>query len=439
MKVLTRYLLRSHVGPFIFAFVALTGVILINTLAKEMASLAGKGLPLRVVVEFFVLSLPANIALTLPMAVLVSVLYTFSSMAAENEITALRASGVDLKRAVLPVVAAAALIAVGMVWFNDRVLPEANYRWRLLMVDVAQASPLLALREQTVNPIQSSDGLSQYYLRAAQIDAKTSRLRDITIVDMSAPNVSRTIYADSGRMAQNAARTDLVLTLYDGKMREIDFSQPQGFQQMLFDRQILRMQGIGQRLERSAASSFRTDRDMTVAMMRARIDSLHTEVAALEARADMPVPPSAGISEDPSNPLSRSAQADGLRYQIREYEVEVQKKFSIAAATLVFVLIGVPLALRFPRGGIGMVIAVSLTVFALYYVGLIGGESLADEGYVPAVWAMWMMNGIFGVLGLIGLARVGRETSSGRGGGWGDLPRWLRFPLPRRGEPEGAR
>ena len=73
MKVLTRYLLRSHVAPFFFAFLALTGVVLINTLAQQLANLAGKGLSTRVFVEFFVLSLPANIALTLPMAVLVAV------------------------------------------------------------------------------------------------------------------------------------------------------------------------------------------------------------------------------------------------------------------------------------------------------------------------------------------------------------------------------
>src|SRR5690349_17041740 len=101
MKVLTRYLLRSHLAPFFFAFLALTGVVLINTLARELANLAGKGLDTEVFVEFFVLSLPANIALTLPMSVLVAVLYTFSQFAAENEITALKASGIDLRRMTL--------------------------------------------------------------------------------------------------------------------------------------------------------------------------------------------------------------------------------------------------------------------------------------------------------------------------------------------------
>jgi len=145
MKVLTRYLLRSHIGPLLFAFVALTGVILINTLARSLADLAGKGLPTHIFFEFFILSLPANIALTLPMSVLVAVLFVFSQMAAENEITALRASGVDLRRMIVPLLFVATIIAGIMVWFNNEVLPAANYRGRLLMTDVAQTSPLLAL------------------------------------------------------------------------------------------------------------------------------------------------------------------------------------------------------------------------------------------------------------------------------------------------------
>lgn len=422
MKVLTRYLLRSLVGPFFFAFVALTGVILINTLAKELAGLAGKGLPLRVVAEFFVLSLPANIALTLPMSMLVAVLYSFSQMAAENEITALRASGVDLRRAVVPLIVVGALIAGSMIWFNDRVLPESNYRWRLLMTDVAQTSPLIALREQTVNPIRSGDGRSQYFLRAARVEASTSRLWDVTIVDMSQPNVSRTIYADSGRMALSPDGTDMVLTLFTGTIREMDFGEPESFQQMAFQQQVMRMQGIRQQLERTSESSYRTDRDMTIGMMRSRIDSLSAEIGRLQEPGYL-FTPAAELEADPSGRLGRMER---LGQQIREYNVEIHKKFAIAVATLVFVLIGVPIALRFPRGGVGMVISVSIVVFGIYYVGLIGGESLADEGYVEPVLAMWATNALIGVIGLLALLRVGWEHSTGRGAGWGDLPRWLR-------------
>ena len=95
------------------------------------------------------------------------------------------------------------------------------------------------------------------------------------------------------------------------------------------------------------------------------------------------------------------------------YVIEIHKKFSLAAACLIFVLIGAPIALRFPRGGVGLVIGVSLLVFALYYVGLIGGESLANDGLVPPFWAMWGTNVILTSSGsccCCGWARIRRRT-----------------------------
>ncbi len=107
------------------------------------------------------------------------------------------------------------------------------------------------------------------------------------------------------------------------------------------------------------------------------------------------------------------------RYRNR-YEIEIHKKFSLAAACLIFVILGAPIAVRFPRGGVGLVLGVSLLVFALYYVGLIGGEALADNGYLPPFWAMWGTNVILTAVGLVLLFRMGREAGSGRGGDWGD-------------------
>lgn len=436
MKVLTRYLLKSHIGPLIFAFVALTGVILINTLARSLADLAGKGLPVRVFFELFVLSLPANIALTLPMSVLVAVLFAFSQMAAENEITALRASGVDLRRMVLPLLLVASLIAAGMVWFNNEVLPAANYRWRILMTDVGQTSPLLALQPQIINAVNTGDGARQYYIQATDIDEAGNRLYDVAIYDVSSPNKTRTIYADSGRMLPSSGGQDFVLTLYDGTIRELRGTEPESFQRMLFEEQVLRMPGVRQTLERSQESGRRTDRDMPASMMWDTIAALRVQLTELESRKDVPLPPSAGVAEEVEvqgrmMPFGE-ARVQGVRREIRRYQVEIQKKYAIATATLVFVLIGVPLALRFPRGGIGMVIAASLSIFSIYYVGLIGGEALADQGLLPAWMAMWLTNAIFGTLGLIGLWRMGREQSTSRGGGW-NLPRWLRVPF-RRGQ-----
>jgi lipopolysaccharide export system permease protein len=113
---------------------------------------------------------------------------------------------------------------------------------------------------------------------------------------------------------------------------------------------------------------------------------------------------------------SRLRLMDSLR-NINLYEVEIQKKFALAAACFIFVLLGAPIALRFPRGGVGLTIGVSLVVFGLYYVGLIAGESLARRGMMPPVVSMWLANFLFGTIALILLARMGMESGSSRGGG----------------------
>jgi lipopolysaccharide export system permease protein len=136
--------------------------------------------------------------------------------------------------------------------------------------------------------------------------------------------------------------------------------------------------------------------------------------------------PDSGMSEAARRAGSEAATIAGLEaLRIRlsdssqlmnSYGVEIHKKFALAVACFVFVLLGAPIALRFPRGGVGLTIGVSLFVFALYYVCLIAGESIAKRGLMPAVVSMWMANVIFALVALWMLARMGQEGSTARGG-----------------------
>jgi lipopolysaccharide export system permease protein len=124
---------------------------------------------------------------------------------------------------------------------------------------------------------------------------------------------------------------------------------------------------------------------------------------------------------------------------INSYDVEIHKKFALATACIVFILLGAPIALRFPRGGVGAVIGVSMAVFSLYYVGLIAGETAAKADYLPPFVAMWSSNIIFTLAGLALLARAGRESSTTRGGDLGDMMDTMRISLARLGRRVGLR
>jgi len=118
-------------------------------------------------------------------------------------------------------------------------------------------------------------------------------------------------------------------------------------------------------------------------------------------------------------------QLRGARMRAATYEVEIQKKLAISAACIIFALLGVPLAIRFPRGGVGLVIGTSLAVFSIYYVGLIGGEEFGDRLIVPPFFAMWTPNLIFLIVSVPLLWTVGRAGSSAHGGDWQDMKRML--------------
>ena len=472
MRILTRYLLRSHLGPFIFALATLTGILFVNTIARRFENLAGKGLEMSVILEVFALSLPHILALTLPMAVLVSVLYAFSQLAGENEITALKASGTNLIRMIMPLVFVAFLFALGMVWFNDRVLPDANSRLKALTADIGAKTPTLMLTEQVVSQIQTGDYQLKYWIRPGRIDDESRMMYDIVIYDLSNSRQARTVYADSGRMTLNPAETDLMLTLFDGIVHESSQAEPAQLQRTIFQQQRIEMKGVGTELRRSA-SEYRSDREMSVAMLRGVVDTARAELATVRAEgrsismdalerllagpAAAPSvgrdPPSAG-SYDVFSGGRDLAVADEFVYRfaldaqriannartaqdrINQYQVEVHKKFAIPFACIIFVLIGAPLAVRFPRGGVGMVIAASLTIFGIYYTSLIGGEKLADSGAIAPFWGPWAPNLVFGAIAVWALSRIGRETASSRGGGldemWVALRGWIAGGFLRR-------
>jgi len=126
-----------------------------------------------------------------------------------------------------------------------------------------------------------------------------------------------------------------------------------------------------------------------------------------------------------------ASRGTAARQHASTYEVEIHKKFAIALSCLVFVLVGAPVALRFPRGGMGLVIGASVAIFGFYYVSLIGGETLADRLIITPFWAMWGPNLLMMLAGLLLFARLGHERAAARGGGW--VERLRRLGGRRRG------
>lgn len=476
MRIVTRYVLKEHLGPLAFAVSALTSLLLLNFVAKRLGDLVGKGLPWTVIAEFLLLSIPFTLAMTLPMAVLVATMHAFSRFASENEITAFKASGVSMQRLVIPVIVASVGLTLAMVLFNDQVLPRANHRLATLQADIARVKPTLALNEQVINEVVPR----QLYLRAARIASGSNRMQDVTIYDLADPANRRTIVADSGHLALSPSGEDLVLTLYDGSTTAIDPAQRARLQRSFFREDVIAVRGVSARLDRgNDRGMYKSDRELSVCELQMRVadasvqrDSAWARIRraegdSLAAQRVPGVPGGVGalycaafaqvlrwITPDPAHAaqpprvapeapdvapdaVSVASAADavlieGMRFELQvaqhtidQYRVEIEKKFAIAVACTVFVLLGAPIALRFPRGGVGLTIGVSLGVFALYYIGLLGGEALADRAIVSPALAMWGADLALGLLGIWLTLRLGSEGATSRGSETAE--RWHRW------------
>ena len=147
MSIIDRYILKSHLGPFLFAFITIVFVLILQFFATFADRFIGRGIEFSTIVELIVLQSAWMVGLAAPMAVLIAVVMVFGSLTTTSEMTVLRASGISLYRVMIPVLCAALLLSALIERFNNVVLPEANFYAKSLMrTSKAQLMPLQLMR-----------------------------------------------------------------------------------------------------------------------------------------------------------------------------------------------------------------------------------------------------------------------------------------------------
>ncbi len=443
MKILYRYIFREHVGPFFFGLSVIMFILVMDFILEVLNMIIGKGLNAFIILQVFVLNLAWMLALAIPMAVLVSTLMAFGRLSQDNEITALKVSGVSIYRLILPALVASILITGVMVFFNDRVLPELNHQARLLMTDIHQKRPTWNLKENVF-----IDEIPGYHILIKKVDPHSSDVRGITIYDLKNRRIPRTIIAEKGEVEFTPDGNTLVFRLFKGEVHETDEKDPQRYRRVSFDKQTIYIHNVGSKLIRSQ-SDYRTDREKTSAQMLDEIKKMEANVIASKQKITQTATlalrkVSAGVpgqtyaesardgevhSKDVSvvekkvldnlikenqnvlnQILSEKQNSKNKKRYINSLLVEVHKKFALAVACVVFILIGAPLGIMAKKGGMAVGLGLSLGFFVLYWAFLIGGEELADRQLIPAFWAMWSANILIGGAGIYILVKSAKET-----------------------------
>ena len=432
-----------------------------DALFEYLDLVVNRGVAIGIVLQLFVYSLGYIVALSAPCAVLVAVLMTFGRLSQDNEITALRASGVSLCSVLLGPVAASAVLAVLLTLFNNHVLPESNHAFANLLVDIGRMRPTVKLQEGVF-----IDDFPGYQLLVQSVNGRTNEMRGVTIYKLSPGSQPTTIFARTGVLSYTPDGRTAVLRLKDGEIHEIPAPEEgaaRGFdryRRMVFQTHTIYIQGAGGMLERTIRDS-RSDREMSArhllserAISSRQFDStsvkkaerfrslgapeaeveelihgetaLGTLIAGAWARLtgrDAPLVPPA--SEPPVLRIESDMwrmERDGLRRRIAGLSVEIHKKFSLPLACVVFVLIGAPLGMRVRRAG-PAVAFVSIGFFLFYYLCLVGGEELANRLLLPPWIAMWLPNVALGGWGLYATLNACELLPRGR-------PRPMPKPVP---------
>ncbi len=437
--ILYRYILKAHLGPFIFSFFTIFFLFLFQFLIKALDQLVGKGLSLWIIFQLITFNLAWIVTLAAPMAVLVATLMAFGSLSSDNEITIMKASGLSLPKLMAPVLIAACVLTFLMVKFNNDVLPEANHKARTLLTDISKTKPTFILEAG-----KFSDDIGGFKILVKKTFENNNNLEDIYISDYSNPATRNVITAEKGDISFTSDFNHIVMNLSNGEIHQLNnLDYTNKYRVIKFDKHRIIMDAKGFGFQQSGDNAFsRGDRELSSYSMNQIVDSLKKSQTTLGSQVFQRAYPDilkltnfkykdtiykapVGVLLAPNDTANKNPQYDSLKFlisritlygndyksqsnvkkeiekQIDQYDVEIYKKYSIPFSCIVFALIGAPLGYRVRKGGFGIASGLSLLFFLLYWASLIGGEKFADRALLSPLLGMWFANIVLGVFGLI--------------------------------------
>lgn len=422
-----RYILKAHFAPFIISFFIVIFVFTFQFIYKYIDNLVGKGLSWWIITQLITLNLAWMVTLAGPMAMLIASLMAFGSLSSTNETTVMRSSGLSSFRLVLPVLLVSGILCYGLILFNNKVLPEANHRTRVLMTDIQRTRPTFVIEAG-----RFTDDISGYNMLVRKTFENSNKLEGVFIIDNSNQVYSNTLTADSGMINFSKDYSKIILDLFNGEIHQIDKKNANtSYRKIRFEKHIVSIDAQGFGFNKSDENTFsRGDRELSADSMRSLVNNI---INGYKTERDNSIIQIRNIASELGTVKYDSAANDSVagslnrlkiqsilnRYkglkqkymtqtqvqrsnskQVDMYLVEIYKKYSIPFACVVFVLIGAPLGMITRKGGFGVAAGMSLGFFLLYWACLIGGEKLADRELLSPFLSMWVANIILGIAGI---------------------------------------
>ena len=425
MKKLDQFILKSFVGPLFAILLVVVFILVMQFLWLYIDELVGKGLSLKIILEFLGWGSVTMLPLSLPLATLLASMMTLGTLGENNELLAIKAAGISLQRVLIPLGICCAIVSVAAFFVSNDLIPVAYNKIYTLRDDIGKTKDEIKIPTGTFY-----NGIEGYILRVNERDKETDMMRGVMVYNHTGKkgNISLTL-ADSAQMKMSKDKSYLNFVLYSGtnyeetnerkyrdttlQVQKIDFSRQEmiiplenyAFQKSdtsRFDDQVKSMNlkqlhhgqdSIGLLNQTAKKENFDAIRSSRMLTFNRQLDTNGTEgiTARFEdeltwksTQHEINVLESAKKSAEDMQMTLEGYSRERFHYTftLRNIDIEILKKFALAIACFVFFFIGAPLGALIRKGGLGTPAIISVLFFVAYWVIDISGTKLARDGAV---------------------------------------------------------
>jgi len=315
-----------------------------------------------------ILIMPSLMMFTIPIALLISILIAMGRFSADNEITALKASGMSLLQLYYPVAIASLLAFIFTIVIGYFLVPQSNFASKRLLFEVASQNASIGIKEKVFNA--DFKGLLVY---ADKIPMDGKYMEGVMISDSRIIDKQNTILAEKAFLVADPKLMIVKLRMENGSIHTV-------------------------------SSDLKNYRKVDFKSYDINLDLSTTLAAFNDASKD--------TNEMTMTELLEKMKKPGLTgTAVRELAMEVHKKFSIPLSCIFFGLLALPLGITSHRAVKSRGFAVGIMIVTAYYLLRIGGEALVETGRLSPVVGVWTPNIIFAFLGIYLFYMANKEVS----------------------------
>jgi LPS export ABC transporter permease LptG/LPS export ABC transporter permease LptF len=355
VRIFTRYILKEVLWHGLIGASVFTFVIFMRELTRILEAVVRNSAPFPSVAEIFFLTLPAALKVTIPMGVLVGILLGLSRMAADSEVTAMRASGVSVRK-FLKIISVFGIVAWGLALVNT------------VIIEPRSAATLAGLQNKLVatqmsfevQPHVFYEGFKNHVLYVEDVSSASGAAvwKNVFDADISAPGAPKITIAKEAIVS--ASGTDAIrLHLINGETHDTNSRTPDQYTISTFE---------------------------------------ETDIAISLPPVTKPAQEAVPVAQLSTRELYRQKYNANKEFA-RWYWIEFNRRLALPTACLVLVLIGIPLGLSAKKGGKGAGFVLTIVLVFIYYFVSIIGVSLARGGKMSPVLGVWMANIVFAMIG----------------------------------------